>query len=385
MPETVTNLLADMVRIPTVNDRDTGGNDPEQPLREMLRELAESWGLATELIPVPEGGSNLIVRYEVDPALPWLMFESHLDTVSVAGMTIDPFGAEVHDGRLFGRGACDTKGTGAAMLWALKTYAGSHESQPNNVLLAFTVDEEASMTGVRALASAWATRLPEKVVGVIVGEPTQLRPVVAHNGLGRYRLVTKGVAAHSSKPHKGRSAITDMVRLHQAMHEQYIASLDAAHPLTGRAQCSINQISGGSQANIIADHCEAVCDRRIVPGEAVESVMPAMQQIVDQLAEDDAGFVGRIEPLYVSPPLTQQHNGDLAEFVRRALRDCNLPDEPVGAAYGTDAGPLDEAGLPAVVLGPGDIAQAHTKDEFIELDTLERGVEVYHAIMRTAV
>ena len=381
MSPTVTDLLADMVRIPTVNDRDDGGRDPERPLREMMANRAASAGFDTQSMAAPESGENLLVRFEARPGAPWVVFESHLDTVTAEGMAIDPFAGEIRDGRLWGRGACDTKGTGAAMFEAMRRYATEPGDRPNNIMIAFTADEEVGMTGAAALARDWPKLQLEPLVGVIVGEPTELQMVVAHNGVARYRLTTRGVAAHSSAPAQGHCAITDMVTLHQAVRDRYITQLHASDPLTGAAQCSINRITGGRQINVIPDHCEADLDRRVVPGESIHDIAPALQAILDDLAATDERFDATVHTRFTSPPLTQRYNRALQQHVQRALATCDLPNDPTGVGYGTDAGPLDNAALPAVVLGPGNIAQAHTHDEFIELDQLHRGVEVYHAIM----
>src|SRR5690606_18481237 len=131
-----------------------------------------------------------------------------------------------------GRGSCDTKGTGAAMLWALREYARGGD-QAFNIALLFTVDEEMRMTGVQSFIANNLPTLGWDVRGVIVGEPTELRPIVAHNGSVRWRLITRGRAAHSSNPQAGESAISKMVKVVDRLEAEYIANLSASHPLIG--------------------------------------------------------------------------------------------------------------------------------------------------------
>lgn len=380
-PASVETLLGRMVAFDTVNAAVSGRVFPEAPLTAYLESLAQTWGFETRRLPVPGGGENLYVLHRVTADRPWLMFESHLDTVSIEGMTIPPLAGEIRDGRLWARGACDTKGTGAAMLWALRRYAEGQE-RPQNIALAFTVDEECGMTGVRALAGTHLAALSIRPRGVIVGEPTRCRPIHTHNGVVRWRVVTKGVAAHSADPSKGRSAIAAMMKVIEALETRYIARLAAEDAETGRARCSINLIRGGSQINIIPAECEVHIDRRLVPGEDGTGVLPATQALLEELRAGDPTIETSQDLLFAAPPLTTRHNGGLTATVQRALRGLGLEPAAAGVAYATDAGDLDAAGIPAVVLGPGDIAQAHTKDEYLDLDELRRGVEVYLALMR---
>ena len=194
----VKSLLQAMVGFDTVNSAISGKPDAERALSVYLDDLAKSMGLDTRRLPVTGEGFNLLVTHQVDGQAPWLLFESHLDTVSVDKMTVDPFAGRIVDGRLYGRGACDTKGTGAAMLCALSRYR--KRGGPNNVAILFTLDEEIGKTGVRTFVASQLPGLGWRPAGVIVGEPTRLRAVVAHNGVVRWRIRTEGVAAHSSDP-----------------------------------------------------------------------------------------------------------------------------------------------------------------------------------------
>jgi acetylornithine deacetylase len=374
------DLLVDMVSFDTVNHHISERAHPEAELASYLAEVARAAGLEIQELPIGGGSFNLLVSHVVDPAAPWLLFESHLDTVTVAGMTIDPFRAVIADGRISGRGSCDTKGTGAAMLWALRQYAAAGHGA-NNIAIAYTTDEEIGKTGVRRFTGGQLAELGWLPVGTIIGEPTLLQPVVAHNGIARWSIRTHGVAAHSGDPSKGRSAISMMVRVIDAMESRYVPSLSASHPLTGKAQCSINVIRGGVQVNVIPESCEIEIDRRVVPGEDSALVAPAVEQLLEELRGEYPGIAVEQLPPYLDPPLDPAGGEAFAAGVCRILQAGGLPGEPTGEFYGTDASQFSAMGIPAVVLGPGSIQQAHTKDEWLALEQLHRGVEVYAALM----
>ena len=363
-----------MVSFDTVNESMGGTVGGESRLAEHLESLAGAWGLKARRCPV--GGRsnafNLVVSAEVSPDAEWLLLESHLDTVSVDGMTVPPFGLTVSEGRLHGRGACDTKASGAAMLWALKEYAAG-TNHPRNAAAVFTVDEEAFMTGAQAFAQSIGDY--RRLRGVIVGEPTQLRPVVAHNGAFRWRSITRGKAAHSADPSKGLSAIRAMTAVISALEEKMIPLANREFPLTGRAAASINTIRGGSAANVIPDYCEIGCDRRLVPGETIEQV----------LAERDAALEGlevEHDSEYLAPPLPPENSDALHAWMQPAFAAAGLDASAAGAPYATNASHYASAGASVLVLGPGNIAQAHTKDEWISRDQLARAVGLFGAILR---
>ncbi len=374
-PPYVDALLAAMVSFNTVNASVSGDLRTEVKLAEYLEDLAETYGFQTRCLEVPGRSHNLLVTWTATPGAPWLMFDSHLDTVTTEGMTVEPFAATVRDGRLYGRGACDTKGTGAAMLWALREYARD-DRQPNNVALLFTIDEEFGMSGVRSFIARDYVTLGFTPRGAIIGEPTLLRPIVAHNGAVRWRIATHGVAAHSSDPSRGVSAIRKMVDVIAALERDYIPALTARHPLTGKAQCSINIIHGGQQINIVPDHCAIDLDRRIVPGERPDDVLPAVQELLDRLAAADPALEATQAPLMACPALAPAADQSFTAVVQRALGAMGLPADPSGGPFATDGGDMARAGIPVVIIGPGDIAQAHTKDEWIDLAQLEPAAEI---------
>jgi acetylornithine deacetylase len=362
-----------MVSFETVNPEFGGPAEGEAKLATHLEVLADAWGLQSRRYPVTENRFNLLISCEAEPGAEWLLFESHIDTVGVAGMTVPPFELTSRDDRLYGRGTCDTKGSGAAMLWALKTYAMAR-SRPRHAGVLFSVDEETRMIGAQVFALTGLQDYP-RLRGIIVGEPTGLRPVVAHNGAFRWRTITRGVAAHSADPSNGSSALTTMVAVITALESKFIPLARREFPLTGRAAASINVIRGGSAVNIIPDYCEILCDRRLVPGE----------DAVQILAERDAALAGlsvEHDEQYLAPPLPPGNSARLHEWMKPAFVAAGLDSTAMGAPYATNASHYASAGVPVLVLGPGDIAQAHTKDEWLERSALVAAVSLYGAILR---
>lgn len=373
LPSSGEELLAQMVAHNTVNPFFGGPVGGEAALIAHLGKLAQAWGLKTRRCPVPGGGENLLITCEVAPSAPWLLFESHLDTVSVAGMTVDPFVVSIANDRIHGRGTCDTKGSGAAMFWALQDYARSAD-RPHNVGLLFAADEEARMTGAQAFAARELKEFLPNLTGVVVGEPTSLQLVTAHNGVIRWKTTTRGRAAHSSVPANGRSAITAMLRVVEALESRYGPSVKGRHPMTGQAAFSVNVIRGGTQVNIIPERCEIECDRRTIPGETAAQV----------LAERDAVLAGHeVEhsDLYVVPAMGDELSRGLHARLQPLLAAEGLDGAGRGAPYVTDASHYAAAGAPTLVFGPGHLVQAHTKDEYVERRQLALAQKIYRGLM----
>jgi acetylornithine deacetylase len=373
-----------MVSFDTVNEYTSGLDFPERAMMEYLETIAKAWGLETSRLSIPASALaasyNLLITYEVSKSAPWIVFESHADTVSVDGMTVNPFHGLVQDGRIYGRGTCDTKGSGAGMLWALKEYM-QISSCPNNIAVLFVTDEEATKTGATAFVQMQLEHLDWKPTGVIVGEPTMCQPVVAHNGVIRWKINTKGIAAHSSNPSNGQSAISAMAKLVLQFEKEYCSKISLKDPLTGQAACSVNTISGGSSVNIIPDFCEIEIDRRTLPGENSEQVLEDIQAVLDSIALQDPTIIIGTSTPFIDYQLDPTVNREFATQVSAILIGLGFSGEQSGAGYGTDASTYSIAGIQAIVLGPGSINQAHTKDEWLEIAELDKSVTAYKQIM----
>ena len=383
--------LAELVAVPSVNPMGRPVSGPEYfeyRLTDYLERLFAQLGLPTERQTIAPLRENLLVRLdgEITPedGGPLLLFEVHQDTVPVDGMTIEPWTPTVRDGRLYGRGACDVKGGLTAMLGALARLTEERPPNRPTLVMACTVNEEHGFTGASGLCRLWSGErssfLPRTPDAAIVAEPTQLKIVVAHKGVVRWRCHTLGRAAHSSRPEAGDNAIYRMAPIVAALeqyHRQVLAGLPT-HALCGRPTLSVGTIAGGISVNTIPDRSTIEIDRRLVPGE---EPTVAYQQTIDYLtaAIGDPFALSHIEhepPFIQSPGLSETASGGLAERLSRAVRDVTGHAERVGVPFGTDAAAISRAGVLAVVFGPGSIEQAHTADEWVSLDEVAQAAEI---------
>jgi acetylornithine deacetylase/succinyl-diaminopimelate desuccinylase family protein len=391
VPPSVTEILAHLVAIPSVNPmgRDVAGPPfLESRLTDHLETLLRSFGLAVERQPVHPGRENLVGRLDgaisPDEGGEVLLLDAHQDTVPVEGMTIEPFKPEIRDGRLYGRGACDTKGGMAAAIVAIARLAEDRPQGMPTVLMAFTVNEECGFTGARAAAELCRSAGPGSIVprrpdGAVVLEPTGLEVVVAHKGMVRWRCSTRGRAAHSSQPEAGQNAIYRMAGVLQAIegYARDMAGSLAGHPICGPATLSVGTIRGGVSVNTVPDRCTIELDRRLPPGEDPDE---ARQGLIDHLTRVlGSDFPIEHEPPYlVGLPLSDEHNAMAAERLARAVRAVTRQCRQTGVPYGTDAADFAAAGVPTVVFGPGHLAQAHTVDEWIALSEVEQAAEILY-------
>jgi acetylornithine deacetylase len=380
-PKSVKELLITLVRIPSVNRFITGEIKAEQKIAEHLKKLSKSFGLKAQLLEVPGCAANLLITKEFKKDAPWIMFCAHMDTVSAEGMDFAPFCGKEENGRILGRGSNDDKGSIAAALWALKE-VNSEDNCVNNIALLFTVDEEQHRSGATAFCREQLPKLGFKPKGVIIAEPTSLKPIVAHAGIGHFKVIVKGIAAHASDPSKGRSAIKDMVKVMDVIEKDYIAKLTATHPLCGKAQCSINMINGGRQINGIPDECIIRVDRRVMPGEDADSVIPEVEKVIDKLRKQDPGLQVTVESDFKDNPLSQDLNSPFITNTLEGIKKAGMDSTPIGAAFATDAGAFSAIGLHCVVLGPGEDKNSHTADESIAVKELEEGVRVFRELMK---
>ena len=375
IPDSCVTLHARMVAQETVNPAFGGLPDGQSKLVGLLETWSRSWGLVTRRLPVGDGNENLLIIAEGPTASPGLLFDSHLDTVAITGMTVAPLTAHEVNGRIYGRGTCDTKGSGAAMLWALAEFA-RQPKRTQTVALLFTTDEEVGMAGARAFARDQLPAMLPNLRGIVVGEPTLLLPVVATNGILRWRTRTRGVAAHSSDPSRGRSAISAMMRVVDAFEGSYAPNVNRKHPLTGKSAASINVIRGGNQVNVIPDECSIEVDRRLVPGETTEAAEAEMRQALAAFPEAEH------DRFYSVPPLEEAAAAEFVRSLEPAFCTVGLPFVRGGAGYVSNGSIYAQAGAKIVVLGPGDIAQAHSKDEWLARVQLEAAVSLYLSLMR---
>ena len=369
----VVRLLTDLVSIESVNPRLIGGLRGEAALAEYVTGYLAGLGLAVESQPVLPGRANVLGRLPGRSGAS-ILFEAHMDTVTLEPMP-DALVSRISDGRLYGRGACDTKGSLAGMLYALKLLKEQGAGQHASVLLAATVDEEVAYRGVLALVEA----KPE-ANAAIVGEPTSLVPVIAHKGCVRWRIRTHGRAAHTSKAQEGNNAIYQMIEVIRCLREQLEPRLARrTHPLAGAPSLCVSVIHGGLQVNIVPNECVIEIDRRTVPGETHAQVLDEVDRVLDEIRRREPTFViEREAPTVADWPLDTPADSAIARAALAACRAIRGSADLGTVAYGSDASKLSVLGhIPSIVLGPGDIAQAHTADEWVPVDEVVQAAEIY--------
>lgn len=378
----MTRLLSDLVAIPSVNPMGRGSSGPEYlegRVSDYLEAYFRAIGIKVERQVVSPGRDNIIARYDAPESRRTILFDAHQDTVPVDGMTIAPFKPELKNGRLYGRGSCDIKGGLAAMLTAFARLVRERPADSASVILACTVDEEFTHTG--------SSRLADGNHGAdlaIVAEPTLLNIVDRHKGAVRWKIRTKGVACHSSTPNLGENAIYTMARVVSALQD-YATDLSRStpDPVLGPPSLSVGRIEGGVSVNVVPDWSEVEIDRRVIPGERAADCPGRVLAYLNERLGDLMTRVEFLPPWVNMPPLVAGKAEPYLPMLRTAIQKVGgRAPEVIGVPYGTDAGPLGEAGLPCVVFGPGDIAQAHTKDEWIEIEQVQLASEMYFEMAR---
>jgi len=368
------SLLRELIALPSVNPAFLPPGDPragEHRVAELISTTAAAAGLDVELRPVFKDRANVLARLAPRGRIKQhVLLAPHLDTVNGAERQFRP---KTKNGRLYGRGACDTKGSVAAMLTALCEVSQSGpRPAATEIVLAGLIDEEDSQAGSRALA-----RGRFKANLAIVGEPTCLKLITAHKGSTWLRLETTGKSAHGARPELGDNAVHAMARIVHLLETEYALELTRRrHCVLGPATISVGVISGGTQPNIVPDRCTILVDRRTLPGESGANVCSEIQHLLHKHGLKATCGDDRHAPCL---PLETDHRTPLvAEFLRQ-LKQTG----PAGVDYFCDAAVLAGGGIPSVVFGPGSIDQAHTQDEWISLTELNQAKALLVQFLRS--
>lgn len=386
-------LLQQLVAIPSVNPMGRAVNGPEYletRLTEFLGGFFRDLGVPHETIEVLPGRSNVIARFDNPGAKATILMDAHQDTVPIDGMIIPPFKAEVRDGRLYGRGACDVKGGMAAMLAAFARLVVDRPPNAANVIMSCTCDEESTAQGVLDLAKFWSdpSRHSPLISGppdlAVVAEPTDLHIVVAHRGATRWKIQTIGKACHSSRPSEGINAIYRMAEVLDVLEHfaDELPGMVPAHPLCGPATLSVGRIEGGISVNTVPDECSIEIDRRVLPGEDGVKVMHQVEDYLRHRLDVDFKM---LPPWIIGQSLSDHNNGPWADQMMTVINRHVGPREKVGVPYGTNASRISATNVPSFVFGPGSILQAHTCDEWIDIAELRKGSEIYFDFCANAV
>jgi succinyl-diaminopimelate desuccinylase len=364
--------LVDTTRALVAADtRNPPGN--ERLAADVARRILEPLGATFEEVEPAPGRTSLLATIKGVKDGPVLLINGHLDVVPIDpdGWTRDPFAGLVEDdGRLYGRGAADMKGGIAAAIEAVRALQRAKTELPCDVAFHLVADEErGGALGTAVLAQRGMIRAD----ACIVPEPTSLRVCIAERGLWQAEISVRGRAAHASEPSRGVSAVEKAARLVVGLHG---AEFPERHPLLGQPTLNAGMISGGRAPNIVADHCVVTIDRRTVPGMTEASTEAELRDRIAALGI--AGLDYDIETLVFgeASELPAQH--PWVGFVQAALiAQRGRPADLLGMTFATDARFVrNDAGVPAVVFGPGSIEQAHVNDEYVDVDALVEAAAV---------
>ena len=374
MPSCAVSLLQKLILTPSVNPDNAPGTDMtgEAAMAEMVREYLSPLGFHTELVEIQPGRPNIIARAPGSDDRPRILLGPHLDTVGVDGMTIDPFDPVIRNGKIYGRGASDTKGPMAAMLQALKNCQPLLSSLPVAVDFVGFMGEESSQWGSKHFAKKHAGEYSF----ALVGEPTSLDIVHTTKGSLWTTLKTSGKAAHSSQPELGENAILKLTSSLDRMNRKLTARLASyTHPVLGHSTLNVGVIQGGSRPNIVPDSASAEIDIRTTPSLHADG--GALKLLEDFIIENKLPV--EVMEAQENPPMELATD---SVWIKKMM-SANTGSRAVGAPWFSDAAHLNEAGIPSVCIGPGSITQAHTKDEFIQISELEAGVEYFEKFIKS--
>ena len=368
----VAELTARLVEIESINPELVPGGSGEQGVARFVADWCERAGLEVSVEEAAPGRPNVVAVARGTGGGRSLMLNAHMDTVGVAGMA-DPFVPHVDGGRLYGRGAYDMKGSLATCMLAIAE--AGRRRLAGDVVLAAVADEEFASVGTSAIAERWP------VDAAIVTEPTEMDLAVAHRGFVHLEIETRGRAAHGSRPDLGIDAIAKMGRVLSDI-ERLDQTLRATptHRYLGSGSLHASLIEGGQEYSSYPARCVLQAERRTIPGETVAQVEDELQAVIEQAAEGDPEFSAVARTLASREPFEIGEDEPIVQAVRRHATAL-LGREPdlVGVPFWADSALLAAAGVPTVLFGPRGEG-AHAEVEWVELDALERCVEIYVAV-----
>ena len=357
-------LTQQLVRIDSVNPSLVPGAAGENEIAHFIQDFAREHGIDALLEEALPGRPNVVARLPGKGAGRSLLLCCHMDTVSVEGME-EPFSARIDDGRLYGRGSQDVKGGLSAMLSAGIILANA-EPLDGEVVLAAVADEEAYSAGTEALLANGV-----RADGAIIFEPTDLDIAIAHKGFLWVRVETQGVAAHGSRPAEGVDAIA-----HMGSFLKELADHDAAlrsgegHPLVGTGSVHASLIDGGRELSSYPDQCRLDLERRTIPGEKEEQVVAGLVALLDRLRATSPDFRATMEVRFSRPAFEIARTEPVPATLRKAIaKTTGRTADFAGMTGWTDSALLQQAGIPAVVFGPGG-AGLHGLDEWGKVEEI---------------
>lgn len=370
----VETLLSAMVSIPSINPSYAKPDQPtewfgEARLAEFIADWLTAEGIDVRFDEVMPGRPNVIARIGGEAGALSMIWEGHLDTVQVDGMSA-PFEPRIEDARLYGRGAVDDKGCLSMFMLAMR--ALKRRGCRYDLTFVAAMDEEVTFEGV-----LHHVRTNKPYDMGIAGEPTSLAVVSACKGVIRWVIDINGRGSHAAKPEEGIDALLaggDLVR-----HlRDYMQSTEQAHPLLGRRTLTCTMMQAGEGANTVPAHAKLTFDFRTLPDQTGEDAWQEIAAVVDKFAKAHparAEFVMQ-KPFIDSVSMEVPQDARIVTELARVVGAAGYPDTIIGVPFGSDASKMTRGGSPTVIFGPGRIEEAHTSGEFVDMDEVARGAEI---------
>ena len=352
--------MRELVAIDSVNPSLVPGASGEREIAESVARHLRGFGMDVVMQEAAVGRPNVIGWLDGREPGPTIMFCGHLDTVGTEGMDA-PFDPIEREGRLYGRGAQDMKGGVAAMIDAARV-AAERGLPRGRLMIAAVVDEEYASLGADVLVTQYSADF------AVVTEPTDLRIGTAHKGFAWFEIETSGVAAHGSRPRDGRDAILRMGRvLHRLeMLDRDLQSVPP-HRRVGTGSLHASIITGGRELSSYPDRCVLQLERRTTIGESTGHATDELTGLLDGLRSEDPEFDGEMRLIFDRPPYEIPADHPLPELLAAAMSSLGKRAPEVGMSFWTDAAILGQAGVPAVLFGPGG-AGLHGREEYVNVD-----------------
>jgi acetylornithine deacetylase/succinyl-diaminopimelate desuccinylase family protein len=372
--ERTVSILSDLVRTRSQNPIDGEGE-----VAAYVATFLERLGLDVATREVLPGRSNVVGRLRGTGG-PVVAFNTHMDTVPEGnGWTEDPFGAAVVDGQLFGRGSVDAKGPLAAFLAAIEAVVLSGIRLRGDLLMTAVVDEETSSRGARHLVPSIHADM------ALIGEPTSMQVGIAHRGSLRPVIAVTGRTAHSSRPEQGVNAIYQSIPVIEALRDYAETLRSLSHPLCGSPSAAVTMLNAGIAENVIPGRCEMTLDRRMIPGEVESEVLEDIKGVLETVRRSRPDVSVVVDRMLVTTGGPSELNAD-HPLVKLALASASTAKRVSvsGLSGACDMTHFRARGIPCVVLGPGDSAQAHQPDEHMDIHELKEGAIAYSLFAMTA-
>jgi acetylornithine deacetylase len=368
-------LARALIRIDSRNPTLAPDSPGEGDCARTLASVLDDWGFSVQLLESVPGRPNVVARIGPRNA-PALMLNGHLDVVGVEGMIHNPFSAQLRGDRIYGRGSADMKGGVAAMCAAAAK--GAQADSSRQILVTAVVDEEYESLGMRALLADGI-----RAEAAIITEPTRLAICPAHRGFVWMDIVVTGRAAHGSRYDIGVDAITHAgLLLAQLEKLERTRESGPRHQLLGRGSLHASKIQGGVGMSTYPELCNLAIERRTLPGESAEKALGEIRDACAKVRSEHPQFAARVTLNTAQLPSDVPVDSPIVKRLRGALEREGVPVKIEGLSAWTDAAPLNEAGIPTICFGPGDIALAHAAEEFVPIEEIDVATRVLTRVVR---